>query len=166
VLIDADCSKPHLSRLFSLESEPGLLDVLRDPDAKFESVVVPTDIEGLSIAPAGKQGTDASELLASKRMDAICAALAADHPHWMIVFDSSPLLLTTEAVALAAHVGQIAFVVRANETLQPAVLAALEKLDPEKAIGCILNQAYGSGLGLQTDEYGYGAYGSYGVYGG
>lgn len=164
VLVDADCSKPHLSRLFSVEEEPGLLDLLRDPERDFESVIIPTDIPSLSLVPAGTQGNDASELLASNRMSRLCASLSSSHPNWMFVFDSSPLLLTTEAVALAAHVGQIAFVVRANETPQTAVLAALEKLDPEKAIGCILNQTYGMGF-MQSDDYGYGAYGAYGAYG-
>jgi Mrp family chromosome partitioning ATPase len=80
--------------------------------------------------------------------------------HRMIVFDSSPLLLTTEAVVLASQVGQVAMVVRANSTPQQAVRAALEKLDPEKAINCVLNQTSGSEL---TESYGY--YGNYGAYG-
>jgi receptor protein-tyrosine kinase len=160
VLVDADCSKPHLTRLFSLEQEPGLLDLLRNPKAAFDSFVMPTDIPGLSILPAGGDDGDASELLASKRMDDLCAALAVAGTDRMIVFDSSPLLLTSEAVALATHVGQIALVVRASETPRPAVLAALDKLDSEKAIGLILNRAYGTGLGLESDGYGYPDYGN------
>jgi Mrp family chromosome partitioning ATPase len=93
-------------------------------------------------------------------MDDLCAALAVAGTDRMIVFDSSPLLLTSEAVALATHVGQIALVVRASETPRPAVLAALDKLDSEKAIGLILNRAYGTGLGLESDGYGYPDYGN------
>jgi exopolysaccharide/PEP-CTERM locus tyrosine autokinase len=161
VLVDADCSKPQLTRLFSSEQERGLLDLLRDPAATFDSAVMSTDIPGFSFMPAGTAGSDASELLASKRMDDLCAELAT-HPARMVVFDSSPLLLTSEAAALAAHVGQIAFVVRANETSQQAVLAAIEKLDRSKAVGCILNRTYGSGLASGADEYGYASYGTYG----
>jgi hypothetical protein len=50
-------------------------------------------------------------------------------------------------------------VVRANETPQQAVLAALEKLDPAKAIGCVLNQSWAaSGLAASYGDgyYGYG----------
>jgi Mrp family chromosome partitioning ATPase len=142
-----------LTRLFSAEEERGLIDLLRDPSLTFDSVVMPTDVPGLSIVSAGTRDAQASELLASKRMDDLCAALAASAGR-MIVFDSSPLLLTTEAVALAHHVGQVAMIVRANETPREAVLAAIERLDPDKAISCILNQAYGSETGTEYGDYG------------
>jgi protein-tyrosine kinase len=154
VLVDGDCAKPHLTRLFGAEGQPGLVDLLRDPTLSFDALVMPTDVPGLSLLPAGSHDPQASELLASKRMDDLCEALAADDAGRMIVFDSSPLLLTTEAVALAAHVGQIALVVRADETLQQAVLAALEKLDHDKAIACILNRH--AEAGDQSEGYGYG----------
>lgn len=161
VLVDGDCSKPHLTRLFAAENEPGLIDLLRDPSLTFDSLVMPTDVPGLSLLPAGSRDPRASELLASKRMDEFCAALSSGDAGRMVVFDSSPLLVTTEAPALAANVGQVAMVVRANETPREAVFAALEKLDPAKAIACILNR--NADGGEQSESYGYGyGYGSYG----
>jgi protein-tyrosine kinase len=157
VLVDADCSKPHLTRLFAAEQERGLIDLLRDPSLSFDSVVMPTDVPGLSLVPAGARDVHASELLASQRMSDLCNSLAEGVGR-VIVFDSSPLLLTSEAAALAAHVGQIAVVVRANETPRQAVLAALEKLGDQQAIACIVNQGYGPAAGL-----GYGDYGDYGA---
>ena len=157
VLVDADCSKPHLTRLFGAESERGLTDLLRDHALSFESLVMPTDVPGLSLLPAGTPDSHASELLASKRMDEICSRLSTDSVGRMIVFDSSPLLLTTEAPVLASKVGQVVVVVRANETPQQAVLAALEKLDHSKAIGCVLNQSWGT-TDL-TEGYAYHGYG-------
>lgn len=156
VLVDADCSKPHLTRLFAAENQRGLIDLLRDPSLEFDDLVMPTDVPGFSLLPAGSRDSQASELLASKRMDDVCAKLSTASGR-MIVFDSSPLLLTTEAAELAAHVGQILVVVHANETTQQAVIAALEKLDESKAIGCVLNQAWGSAE--PADGYGYGYYG-------
>jgi len=157
VLVDADCSKPHLSRLFSVEKEPGLVELLRDTTISFNSVVMPTSVPGLSLVSAGARDPQASELLASRRMDEICASLAAERANRMIIFDSSPLLLTTESAVLASKVGQIAIVVRANSTPTQAVLAALEKLDSSKPIGCILNQVYRADLAAD-----YGNYGDYG----
>jgi receptor protein-tyrosine kinase len=156
VLVDADCSKPHLTRMFSAETQPGLIDLLRDPSKSFDSLVMPTDVPGLSFLPSGAHDHHASELLASKRMDEICAGLASD-PDRIVVFDSSPLLLTTEATILAAKVGQVVFLVKANQTPQDAVTAALEKLDPAKAIGCVLNQSWSiRDLGEGYAYYGFG----------
>lgn len=155
VLVDGDCSKPHLTQLFCAEREPGLTDLLRDPSLDFDSLVMPTNVDGLSILPAGSRDPHASELLASKRMEDLCETLWADMGGRIIVFDSSPLLLTTEAPVLATQVGQVVVVVRANDTPQQAVLAALERLDQTKAIGCVLNQSW------DTSEPG-GGYGYYG----
>lgn len=155
VLVDADCSKPHLTRMFSAEDKPGLIDLLRDPARTFDSLVMPTDVPGFSLLPSGAHDHQAAELLASKRMDEICAALPSENPSRIVVFDSSPLLLTTEAAVLASKVGQVVLVVKANETPREAVMASLEKLDPGKAIGCVLNQSWGT----QELAEGYGSYG-------
>jgi Mrp family chromosome partitioning ATPase len=143
--------------LFSAETEPGLLDLLKDPGRTFESVVMPTDVPGVSLLPLGAQDRQASELLASRRMRDLCLEVSARDRQRILIFDSSPLLLTTEAPVLASQVGQVVVVVRANHTQQQAVLAALDMLDPSKAIGCVLNQQASSSL---LDGYGY--YGSYG----
>jgi len=157
VLVDADSCKPHLTRLFSAEGEPGFIDLLRDPGLSFEDLVMPTDIPGLSLLPSGAHDADASELLASRRMKELCLKISSADLGRMIVLDSSPLLLTTEAIVLASQVGQVLMVVRADSTQKQTVLAALDRLDPEKAINCVLNQT--SGIDL-SESYGY--YGNYG----
>jgi protein-tyrosine kinase len=156
VLVDGDCSKPHLTRMFSAEDKPGLIDLLKDPTQSFDSLVMPTDVPGFSLLPAGSHDHHASELLASRRMDELCAELSG-RPGRMVVFDSSPLLLTTEAAVLASKVGQVLFVVKANQTPQEAVKAALEKVDHAKAIGCVLNQSWGTEAA--AEGYGYYGYG-------
>lgn len=157
VLVDADSSKPHLTRLFSAENEPGLIDLLRNPELSFEDLVMPTDIPGMSLLPAGAGDAHASEMLASRRMKELCQQISLADSGRMVVFDSSPLLLTTEAIALASQVGQVLMVVRADSTEQQSVLAALDKLDPEKATNCVLNRTSGAD---RSESYGY--YGDYG----
>jgi exopolysaccharide/PEP-CTERM locus tyrosine autokinase len=155
VLVDADCAKPQLTRLFAADNQRGLIDLLRDPSLRFDDLVMPTDVAGLSLLPAGAHDAHASELLASNRMDQLCRELSAQGGR-IIVFDSSPLLLTTEAPVLASKVGQIVVVVKANETPQHAVLAAVEKLDPNKAVSCVLNQSWdGAELVPTYGYYGY-----------
>lgn len=140
LLVDADVAKPQVSGIFGLEGERGLLDVLRDESIDVESTVLPTSIPRLSILPAGKRSDTATELLASERMRQIGQQLAARDPNRIVLFDSPPLLLTSESRALASVVGQIVMVVRAGFTPQQAVLEALDLLGDQKPIGMVLNQ--------------------------
>lgn len=157
LLLDADVAKGHLSRLFGIEKEPGLLDALRNDSIDIETLILPTDIPGLSILPAGIDAEHATELLASEHMQALVARISRGNPNRMVLFDSPPLLLTSESRVLAHIVGQIALVVCANRTPQKAVLEAIEHLGAEKPIGLILNQT--TQKSQNGYYYGYGNYG-------
>jgi exopolysaccharide/PEP-CTERM locus tyrosine autokinase len=145
LLVDADVAKPHVSKLFGIEKEPGLLDLLTNPELDVESVIVPTDVPGLSLLPSGTPSDAATELLASERMGQVIRQLAAREPSGMVLFDSLPVLLTSESRALAAHMGQIVLVVKAGGTPQHAVSDAVEAIGPERKVWLVLNQAELSG---------------------
>jgi protein-tyrosine kinase len=163
VLVDVDCAKQHITSMFSAENEPGLLDLLKDPSLHPDDVIMPTNVPSLSILPAGNRDQNAAELLASERMDQLAEVLSEEDKFRLVIMDSSPLLLTTEALVLSSHVGQIALVVHAGHTAQSAVTAAIKKIDSTKAVNAILNRSeseastpYGSYYGYyvdDTDEY-------------
>lgn len=154
LLIDGDVAKPHISELFGLRSEPGLLDILRDESMDVESVILPTDMPGLSILPAGQQSDTATELLASARMEEVLRQITTRDPNRIVLLDSPPLLHTSESRVLASIAGQIVLVVRANETPQQAVLDVLDLLDEGKSVGLVLNQADESARKGYYDYYG------------
>lgn len=156
VLVDGDVAKPHLTRLFGLQSEPGLLDLLHAPAGSFDDYVVPTDVRGLALMPTGSADEHAFELIVSARMGALAQHLTDSDPARIIVFDSPPLLATSEAPALASHLGQIIVVVRAGHTSRQRVRQAIDKLDPDKAVNLVLNQAELGGETLAYGQYGYG----------
>ena len=140
ILVDADVAKAHLSRILGVDNDAGLMDLLHDEQLDPESVILPTDVPGLSILPAGKAVEAATELLSSARMDQVAAQIGARDPKRIVLFDSAPLLVTSEAMALVGAVGQIVMVVRAGVTPQSAVLDAIELLGEGKSIGLVLNQ--------------------------
>lgn len=158
VLVDADTPKPHVSRIFGVDKEPGLLDALGEPNADIESFVLPTDVGGLSIVPAGKTHDGATELLASTRMAAVVTRLVARDPRRIVLFDSPPLLVSSESRALSSIAGQVVLVVRSGATPQQAVLDALEQLS-DRPVSLVLNQGR---VSLAGGYYGYGSYGNYG----
>jgi hypothetical protein len=119
---------------------------------------MPTNIANFAVLAAGTHHRDSVELLASSAMSTLCDRLASADQKRIIVFDAAPLLVTSEGPALATQVGQIVVVVKANKTPQRAVMIALSRLDPTKAINLLLNQA---SKGIDDGGYG-GAYYGYG----
>jgi len=156
LLADADVAKPHISRIFGLEGEKGLLDLMTDSTLHPESLVVDTDVPGLTLLSSGTQTSNATELLASKRMDQVIAQLMAADPRRIILLDSPPLMLSSEARALVSHAGQIVLVVRAEMTSQKAVLDAIDVIGDARPVNLILNQSSAPPSG---GYYGYGSYG-------
>jgi protein-tyrosine kinase len=154
LLVDADVAKPHVSRLLNILEEPGLLDVLRDDNLDVESTILNTDVPNLYVLPAGRNADTATELLASVRMQSVVAQLCARDPNRVVLFDSPPLLLTSESRVLATHVGQVVVVVRADVTPQQAVLDALQLLPENRFVGLVLNQDDESMHGGYQQYYG------------
>jgi protein-tyrosine kinase len=159
LLVDADVAKPHVTRIFGAEQEPGLLDVLGDPSRPIESVILGTDIPSLSLLPAGKQISTATELLASERMREVATRLADLYQRGVVLLDTSPVLLTNEPRVLAPIMGQIVVVVKAGVTPQQALRDAVALLGAEGRISLILNEAPLSGpMGYYYGHrYGYGS---------
>lgn len=158
LLVDGDVAKPNISQIFGAGGEPGLLDVLADPDRLVESAILATDAPRLSLLPAGKQSEVATELLASARMRQVLQNLELLDPHLLVVLDSPPVLLTSEARVLASLFEQVVLVVRAGATQQQAVLDAVEAIGEKPGLRLVLNQAHRAGAASNYYGYGY-AYG-------
>jgi exopolysaccharide/PEP-CTERM locus tyrosine autokinase len=139
LLIDADIAKPHTSELFGVADYKGFIDFLSGDVDDIESVLVETDLPGLSLLPAGRADEHASELIASRRMLDLIDQLQAIRPNTLIIFDSSPVLQTNESHVLSKIVGQVVFVVAANKTPQNAVVEAVSLLGREQVINVVFN---------------------------
>lgn len=153
LLVDADVAKPQISEIFGISDVLGLLDILEGQPRVLEALIVRTNIEGLSILPAGAPRANATELLSGSRMDNVVQQLATRFPQRVIVFDTPPLLQTSEAKVLANLAGQVILVVKAESTPQGAVAEALHILGDEKAVSLVLNQSRTAG---EKDRYKYG----------
>lgn len=163
LLVDGDVAKPHVSSMFGVSEQRGLVDALADRSLDVESLVLSTDVPGLSILPAGGKSVGATELLASARMGEVMNHLLDADPRRLVLVDSSPLLVTSESRELVKYVGQVLLVVRSVKTPRRAVMDAIQLLGEQVAIGLVLNQGRPSLLdGLYGYGYGYGAYGDYG----
>ncbi len=141
LLVDADAPRAQVSQVFGLRGEPGLLDALRDETLDVEALILNTDVPGLEILPAGRFVDSATELFASARMDQIAARLAVRNPRRIVLLDSAPLLVSSEARALLRIPGQVVLVARADVTPRHALRDAVNFVDKSKLRGVILNHA-------------------------
>ena len=157
LLVDGDFAKPSVLSRLGLPDERGLMDVLVGEIEDIGDVIFRTSIEKLSILPAGMPHPRATELIASAAMGNVLTEIGQRYSDRIIVFDSAPLLATTEARALFPYMGQIVLVVEAGRTTQGAVQAALSMLESCPVKMLLLNKAQSSGEGeLYGYGYGYG----------
>jgi len=156
LLADADVAKPELASLLGVRAEKGLIDVLLN-EVSLQDVLLRTDIPNLSLLPAGRRHPHATELLASASMRQLATELSTRYSDRIVVFDSPPLLITSEARVLAGLMGQIVMVVEEAKTLQPVVKEALGTLDSSEIVGLVLNK--------NKTNAGADYYGGYGYYG-
>lgn len=157
LLVDADVANPSVPAVLGFKEPRGLMDVLIDGTVDLADVLLRTNVDRLTVLPAGRSHRRATELLASEAMERLIADLAMRYPDRIVVFDAPPLLATTEARALATHMGQIVVVVEAERTTQSAVKHALALLEDCPVVMTMLNKAARSSVGAY-----YGYYGHYG----
>lgn len=153
LLVDADVARPGLSTLLGIADRRGLLDRLLDEQADLGQFLIKTDIPKLTVLPAGQRHKRSTELLASGAMRRLLVEVATRYPDRIVLFDSPPLLETTEASVLAAQMGQVVIVVAADATSQDVVQEALSQFQKGDCIYIVLNKRTDS---LVAGRYGYG----------
>ncbi len=153
VLVDADVAKPEILSTLGLEGGPGLIDAIADPSVDVEGCIICTDIEGLSVLPAGRQTNEATELLASARTTEVLERLRGRDPRRIILFDSSPALAASTGSVLAMHAGQLLFVVRAEKTGETELREALELLSACPKPRLLLNGVEFGGASRRFGQY-------------
>jgi len=140
LLVDADMIKPTILPMLGIEARRGLVDLLENEKLDVADVIIRTSQDNLSVIPSGPHRPNATELLSSNRMARFIEDIAKRYPDRVIIFDSPPVLLSSEPGALALHAGQIVFVVEAERTGETDIKSALDIIGSCKNIGFLLNK--------------------------
>lgn len=155
LLVDADVSHPSVLHILGVRADGGLMDILLEDKLDMADVMLKTNVDTLKILPAGKSHNHATELLASQTMRILLEEIASRYPDRIVIFDSPPLLVTSEAHVLATKMGQIVVVVEAETTTQHAVKASLEQLKGCANVNLVYNK---SRVFPGQESYGYWKY--------
>jgi len=159
LLIDADMRRPKIGRVLSgADSNVVGLSELVTGAAPLERCVHPVaDGSQLSVLPAGRIPPNPLELLASHRFTEAMQRLAANFD--VIVIDSPPVQLVSDALVLSKVATEVVYVVKADDTPYPLARLGIRRLRRVNAsiLGVVLNQLDV----LRADRY-YGEYSGYG----
>ncbi|KGH69752.1 tyrosine protein kinase [Oenococcus oeni] len=155
LLLDADFRRPTLHKTFAIPNEHGLTTVLAMHEQP-ASVIHSTEIPNLYVMTSGPMPPNPSELLASDKMLRVVSWMREQFD--MVVIDSTPLLLVTDAQALIPRADGVVLVAMLNKTKRRSMATAAHILKLAKAnvLGVVsrdqrrADKGYGYGYG-----YGY-----------
>lgn len=143
LLVEADVLRPSALARVGVQASHGLLDLLETPQTQLPDVLMRTNIPKLTLLPAGTASSRSTELLASDAMDHLLSELASKYPDRIIIFDTPPLLSTTESRVLASHMGQVVLVTEANNTPVSLVKQAYATVENHPVVLGLLNKYRG-----------------------
>ena len=159
LLIDADLRRPKIGKLLGREAkQPGLADLVSG-QATLQQCVFFDERPGIHILTAGTVPPNPLELLSSQRFAKVMEALKQSFD--VIIVDSAPLQLVSDALVLSQFASSVIYVIKADATPYQVAQNGIKKLRRVGAsiLGVVLNQ-----LDLERAEKYYGEYSGYRSY--
>ena len=155
LLIDGDMRRGGLHRLFGLDGEPGLAEVLGG-QTDWRKVIQPTRYKNLFFLSAGEPAGHPGELIFSAACENMMEELRKEFE--VVIFDTAPVLAVDDTPSLAPKVDGTLVLYRAGRTSCRLMRNSLEALYSRnaKVLGIIFN-----GVDPKQPEYGYYKYTEY-----
>jgi capsular exopolysaccharide synthesis family protein len=159
LLVDADLRRARLHTLFGERREPGLTQLIIR-SAEPAGVVRSTAVDGLTLLTAGKLPPNPSELLGSDALRSLLDGFREAYE--IVIIDSAPVLVATDAAVLGKVVDGALLVMRAGQTERDAAQEALRQLSVVgvRILGAVLNDPDAK---LRHGDSGYYEYSYYGA---
>ncbi|MDO6386043.1 polysaccharide biosynthesis tyrosine autokinase [Uliginosibacterium sp. 31-12] len=157
LLIDADMRRPQVARRLALPPAARGLSALVAGTARLEECIHSIKGSSLAVMPVGEVPPNPAELLLSQRFRETLEVLAKHYE--VIIIDSPPVELVSDALVIAPLATSVVYVVRAMETPYPLVRKGLVRLQRSggNLLGVVLNH-----LDFKKAQTYYGEYSGYG----
>jgi capsular exopolysaccharide synthesis family protein len=157
LLLEADMRRPGLKRVLGeVAKQPGLAELLAG-EATIEECLYEDPDTGLVMVHAGKTPPNPLDLISSPRLAEVIDKLKESFD--VIVIDSPPVQLVSDALVLAQIATTVLFVVKSDSTPYPVArhaLGRLQRADVE-VLGAVLNQ-----IDIEKADKYYGEFSGYG----
>lgn len=156
LVVDADLRRPSLRSYMDVDVPADFLALVQGDDASFDPNLLATGLDNLYALPTAASPTTPAGLLSSERMRAL---LGVFRRHFdLVIFDSPPVLLTTDALVLSQRCDATVIVAASGRTDAHGLTQAVAELREAGAtvVGTVLNQF--------NPSFGDGYYPSYGAH--
>ena len=168
IVIDADLRKPKQHKIFGIDPEPGLADVMAGT-IRLDDAIKEGPVDGLDILSCGTHVHNPSEVLNSEAFTQVLDSLMKCYDR--IIIDSPPVVPVADSQIIAARCDIVLLVVRADKSTRKIIQRAYSNIVSVggNLLGVIVNDVankhgrYGYYGRYQSSYGGYGNYG-YGTY--
>ncbi|WP_051238876.1 CpsD/CapB family tyrosine-protein kinase [Clostridium butyricum] len=139
IILDCDFRKPSIHKFFNISNSAGITDILLG-EQKLEETIQHYN-SNTDILTAGNIPPNPSEILGSQSMINLLSFLSERYD--IVIIDSPPVGVVTDAQIISASVDGTLVVIRAEETKAKRVTEAVNLLKKVDAniIGMVLNEA-------------------------
>jgi polysaccharide biosynthesis transport protein len=146
LLVDGNFRRPDLHKVFGMDNNEGFSTVLAKPEG-FGAAVKESQIPNLSVLTTGPKPANTTEMLESQLLTDFIERALQEYDH--VIFDSGPILFSSEAVAMAPRVDGVVTVVRAQNNSRGLLTRMRDTLRALKAehLGVVLNGVRAQGGG-------------------
>jgi capsular exopolysaccharide synthesis family protein len=138
LIVDTDMRKPRLHRVFSVDQDIGVANILLG-EATVDDAIVHSSIPNLDVLPCGTLPPNPAELLLSDRFKELVRELSGRYER--VVFDTPPMGPVTDPAILGTLVDGVVLVTKCDKTSKESVKQAMRALRDANArvFGVILN---------------------------
>ena len=160
LIIDADLRKPKQHKIFDIDNEIGIANVLVGT-TRLEEAIRSSPVKGLDILSCGAQVLNPSEILNSKAFEQVLENLMKCYDR--IIIDSPPVVPVADSQIIAARCDIVLLVIRVDRSTRKIVQRAHNNIVSVggNLLGVVVND-----VANKRSRYGYyGRYRSYGGYG-
>jgi len=160
LFVEADMRRPKIARVLGADAQRAGLSELVAGSALLDECVYPADNSNLWVLQSGRVPLNPLELISSHRFAEVMAALKKAFD--VIIIDSPPLQVVSDALVLSQYATSILYVVKADSTPYPLARHGLTQMkrvnEPALVgLGAVLNQ-----LDIDKANKYYGEYRGYG----
>jgi succinoglycan biosynthesis transport protein ExoP len=160
LIVDTDLRKPRLHRVFGIDSDVGIANVLLH-EVGIEQAVQKTEVPHLDVLCCGTLPPNPAELLLSERFKELVGELSRKYER--VIFDTPPMGPVTDPAILGTLVDGVVLVTKCDKSTKESVKQAIRGLRDANAriFGIILND-----VDVSSKRYAGAYYAYYRRYGG